>query len=723
MISEILFIGNNEYEGIKNSTIQECYDYCFLQNELSVDIETTRKYPIGTYPDWDRKNHVYLAGLDPHLSKIVMLQIGTLEKIFVIDVRVIDITSLIPLFSNKEITFIGQNLKFEAKHLRHNYGINFYKIWDVMLVEQNLTNGMDLGYSLAKISERYLGIKNVNDIDLFNQEDGDEEVIDKSIRLEFLTIGDAPFTKEQVTYGAGDIEYPLRIKKIQEQGINGYNPTEVHKLENDFCLVLADIELNGVSFSKKQWLQTYSNNVPVYEKRLKKLNTWIEQKHPKFSEPATLFEESKGCRILWSSPDQVIEFLKYLKICPKEKSKQTKRMEWTAGAKALTKLLNSDYKKKYGDNEETEINSVEDFILNYLLLNKSAQSITTFGEDWLKYIHPITGRIHTSFRQILSTGRISSNNPNIQNIPGDVEYRKAFIPSLGNKFINSDFAAQEVRILSEVSKDPSMLSFFNDGHPIFKDDFHCFVASKMFSVIRNEPDLIVTKKTHPKERQDAKAISFKISYGGSAYTLKDDFGVVEEVAQKFIDGFFEAFPSLKRNFEEAMATAMKLGYIEIDNITKRRWFFKDFKKMKSLNDKAWSLYPENYSKLTKEKKELVKKELKETHPELKDIWSEYFSLKGKLERNALNYRIQGLAGSQTKRAGVLFREHQLKNNLQNTTWLVSLIHDEALSETIPEYAEKAKILLENCMVNGAQEYCKNVKMAAEGFIVDWWHHD
>ena len=721
-MKEILFIGNTIYKEITNSTLEECFEYLNSQMEIGIDIETARAFPLGIYPD-SKKDDVYKAGLDPYLSKIIMLQLGTLDKIFVIDTRVIDISPLLPLFDSKERIWVGQNLKFEAKFLRLNYGINFHKIWDVMLVEQNLTNGLQLGYSLAKIAERHLGIKNAEDIDLFNQDDFEDESLDKSIRLGFLSIGNTPFSLEQITYGAGDIEYPLKIKKRQEKGRNGYNPKVVNELENDFCLVLADIELNGISFNKEQWLKVYKENVPLYEKRLAKLNKWVEQKHPTFAKPATLFEPAEGCKILWSSSDQVIEFLKYLKICPKEKSKQTKKMEWTAGAKALTKLLNSEYKEKYSRNVETEIVEIKDFILNYLLLNKSAQAITTFGEDWLKYIHPITGRIHTSFRQILNTGRISSSNPNIQNIPSDKEYRKAFIPSIGNKFINADYAAQEARILAEVSEDPDMLSFFNDGHPIFKDDFHSFVGTKMFRIIRNDPNLIILKETHPKERQDAKSINFKICYGGTAYTLKDDFGVIEEVAQEFIDGFFLSFPTLRQNFDEAIESALKLGYIEIDPFTKRRWFCKDFSRMKALNRQAWDCYPKDYSQLSPGKKEEIKRVLKIEHPELKDLWSEYFSLKGKLERNALNYRIQGRAGSQTKKAGILFRKYQLEYNLQEKIWLVSLIHDESLAEVVPNFSEKGKKIIESCMINGAQAFCNKVKMDAIGFIVDYWHHD
>lgn len=719
---EIYLVADYKIEGIENALLKEAIDFCKVQKELSLDIETTRKYEKGKYDE-----RVYKPGLDPYLSTVIMIQIGTLDTCYVIDSRCYTKEEIEPLFQNaKETLYVLHNAKFEAKMLKYHYGWIFTNIWDTMLVEQNLKNGLGwsktnhkgLRFSLAALAGRYLGVENKADVDLFNPLEEDTAYVDKTTRMGFLYIEDRPFTRDQILYGSDDILYPLQIKKLQEKGYKGWNPTECHNLENSFCLVLADIELAGMKFDPKQWLTVYEAKKLIYEHRLAKINTYVEKNYPSFVKIPDLFDSFQGCSIMWSSSDQVIEFFRCLGFCPKEKSKQTKKMEFTVGAKALTKLLNSEYKDKYMSDIETDIKDNSDIILNYLLLKKSEQAVTTFGEDWLKHIHPITGRIHTSFTQILNTGRISSKNPNVQNIPLEEEYRKAFIGNL----VNCDYSSQESRVLAEVCGDKDMLSFFNDGHPIFGDDYHSFTGTKMFRIIRNDPELLITKKTHPKERTDAKNISFKIAYGGSAYTLKDDFGVDEEVAQEFIDGYFLAFPSLKEDFEKAKADVLKKGYIEIDPITKRRWFDPNFYRMNGLTKKAWSYFPENYRTLGTAERIEVKKALYAKHPEVKEIWSEYFSLKGKLERNALNYRIQGLAGGQLKRSGILFRERQIEQGLQNKIWLTSLIHDESLAEVAPGFEDEGVAFLESAMVDGAQSFCKQVKMKAEAASTTYWWH-
>lgn len=727
---KIHFVANYKVDKVDNyATIEDVYNYCLSKKVIGIDIETSRKYPVNTF----KNENIYQPGLDPYLSRVIMLQLGDLENVFVIDTRCIDISILIPLFNSKEILWIGHNLRFESKHLKYTYGVIFKYIWDTMIVEMNLTNGLQPGYSLAKLAERYLGVKNVTDRDLFTQEEDNEEdmvFIDKSTRLGFINIGDKPFTERQILYGADDIDYPLQIKAIQERGVGDFNPLKLHKMENEFCLVLADIELRGTCFDPVQWLKVADEKKIIYDKRLKIMNEFVIQNHSNFTEGPDLFNQNITefrCAIQWSSSQKVIQFFKYLGFCPKEKSKETKKLEYTVGAKALLKLLPKPYKDAFIKDEVeekvlTKESCNEDIMFNYLLLKKSEQAVTTFGKDFLKYIHPITGRIHTTYKQILNTGRISSNKPNIQNIPQEKGYRMAFIAPEGKILINADYSSQESRDLAEISGDQDMLDFFNLGHPIFGDDYHSFTGTKMFRIIRNDPNLIVSKKTHPDERNAAKAIGFKIAYGGSAYTLKDDFGVEEEVAQQFIDGYFEAFPSLRDDFEKAKKKAVELGYIEIDPITHRRWFFKEYKHMQDLNKQAWACYPENYKDLSIAQRIDVKEELKQTHPELKDLWSEYFSLKGKLERDALNFRIQGLAASQMKMSGIILRRFIMNNQLEDIMYITSLIHDEVIVETTIEYSEQASIETRKAMIEGGNKFCKKVKMEAVPLITPFWYH-
>lgn len=399
----IYFVGESFYKN--KATIQECFDYCKTKTELGLDIETSAKFKRGVYDE-----SVYMGGLDPYLTTICMLQIGDKENQYVIDVRVVDITPILPLFS-MDILFIGHNLKFEYKHIKHNYKIMLKRVYDTMLADQIIYNGLakskdnpdGMKFSLEALCERYLGIKK-KVYDLFHQEDDGEEDLDKSIRLAFINIGNRPFTEDEITYGAKDIEYPILFKEKQEK--NKYFPHECLKLEFDFLKVLGDIELRGIAFDKEQWLKTYASKVPIYESRLKKLNTFIESNYKKFCKTPDLFSSEQGCNILWSSPDQVITFLKHLGICPKEKSKQTKKLEYTCGAKAVLKMLPRKLKDIYEKDEDIDITDIDTFLTNYLLWNKSKQCCTTFGEEWLKSIHPITGRVHSSYTQILNTGRM-----------------------------------------------------------------------------------------------------------------------------------------------------------------------------------------------------------------------------------------------------------------------------------------------------------------------------
>ncbi|MDC7250659.1 MAG: DNA polymerase [Sphaerochaetaceae bacterium] len=378
-------------------------------------------------------------------------------------------------------------------------------------------------------------------------------------------------------------------------------------------------------------------------------------------------------------------------------------------------------------------------MLAYLLLKRTEQAKTTFGRDWLKYVHPVTKRVHSNYRQILNTARMSSTNPNLQNLPGG-EYRKCFIPRKGNKMLNADYAAQEIRIVADVTQDEAFVDFFLSGDDTFGSDFHSYTATKMYRIMNEDPDLIVPPKEilnengevidNPiftsedgKMRNNAKAINFKINYGGSAFTLKDDFGVEEEVAQKFIDTYLDAFPTLRDNFKKVKRDAVDKGYVIIDEFSDRRWFCPFHAEMEALNDEIREYYPEGYFEgaYRGEAKEAVKKELYETYPFIKDMWRQYFRWHGKLERTGLNYRIQGKAAMMMKMSMNMLRHKLISENIE-TFWLTNLVHDEALAEA-PENVSKdmAKLLSDNMIIGGTY-FCKTVPMGASCKPEDYWTH-
>ena len=280
-----------------------------------------------------------------------------------------------------------------------------------------------------------------------------------------------------------------------------------------------------------------------------------------------------------------------------------------------------------------------------------------------------------------------------------------------------DKTRQEVRVAAEVTNNPTLQELFTKGHPIFGTDVHSLTATNMFKIIKDDPDFVCDKNVHKKERNVAKAMIFKIFYGGSEFTISMDLGVSLDEATKFYKAFFQAYPGLDQNFEKTKRLVLKRGWIELDSYTKKRYFFPHFKKMNELYEKAWSFYPKDYTSLSYEDKQLVKAELKVRHPELTDIWKEYMILKGKLERAALNYRIQGTSATMTKLAAVLIeKDKSLKEGV------LLLVHDELVEEYPKELAEKRSLETIECMKKAGEYFCKNVPMDAETAVGDYWIH-
>lgn len=209
-------------------------------------------------------------------------------------------------------------------------------------------------------------------------------------------------------------------------------------------------------------------------------------------------------------------------------------------------------------------------------------------------------------------------------------------------------------------------------------------------------------------------------YGGSAFTMKDDFGVSVEEAQEFIDGYLDAFPGLIDYLKKCEEAVAKTGEILISEITGRKWFSPDFHKLEEMNQEIWSYFPKNYRQLGEAKRKEVKEQVYRDFPHVKDMWSKYFTIQGSLKRTSYNFPIQGCAGEQTKKAAVLFRENCIENNLTDVLFLVNLIHDECSAECKEDFAEEGLNILKTKMIEGAQYFCKKVKMDASGNISNHW---
>lgn len=641
------------YDSLNERKKEKIFNYLNKQKVLSVDIETTKKY----------NKYGKIEGLDPYTSKIVMFQIGDDNHQFLFDHRKVSISFLSGVLTNPNIILVGQNLKFEYKHILHNYNIRINNLYDTMIAEAILYSGYGVDISLKALNEKYL-----------------DKAVDKDTRLEFLSIKDKPFTKRQKIYGSQDILYPLYIRKYQLEKAEKDNLLATFDLEMKFIEVLGDIEYKGLNFDKNRWLKLYDKNLKKYEKSLNDLSKFVlnEYFNTKFVDKQyDMFQEGFDCNIQWTSSKQVIEFFKYLDICPQEVSNTTKKLSYTVNAKVVKASLNT-FNKNISDKLKTLINK-------YLEFKEIEQSVTTFGKKFLKYVNPITGRLHSNYKQILNTGRISSSGPNLQNIPSDEEFRKCFRADKDNKIVNSDYSGQENICLANASLDPDILAFYESG----ESDMHSYNARKIFPELKDFT-LDKIKKDRPDLRQIAKSVSFALAYGGNGYTISNNLGISLERGEEIYESYFKAFPKLKEFFDKTIKNSMERGYIIIDDITNRKFYFADFDKLQQ--------YKNN------------------------EEWSKFYSLKGKYERACLNYIIQGAAGSITKLAAIYFRKWILDNNLQNDVFITNLVHDEINVECKEELSEKVAKALELKMFEAGALWCKTVPLKSEAAIVNYWTH-
>lgn len=637
----------------------------FLSNKkrVGLDIETTKKFEGQIYGERE--------GLDPYTSKIIMIQIGDENIQYVLDARKLKKETIINILNLvNECEIVGQNLKFEYRHILYNYGIRLNNLFDTMIAEGVLECGDTRNkLSLKSIAIKYLG-----------EEMNDE--IDKSIRLQFLTIGDNDFTEEQILYGAGDIILPMKIITAQLRKLMFLDLYETFLFEKDFIPVLGNMEHNGMFLDKEKWLNIFRYNLEKFYKLENQLNSYIEE-HPEF---AQFLDEEGKCNILWTSSKQVVPVMQTLGIDTWVKDKILSRKKGKAHfkhsveAKHLRRYMQYDLVKLY---------------IKYKTLEKY---VTSYGEAFLEHVNPITERIHPEFWQIVSTGRTSCKNPNLQNITSG-EFRDCFTPQFKeNKLICCDFSQQEPRITAHYSQDPSLMDLFLHGD----GDTHSLIARKVFEAVEHQPQNITkenegwSEKFNMTKRKVGKTINLGLDYGKSAFSLKHDLGISQEESESIFNAVINAFPYKEKYFERKRKETLKNGYVLIDPIIRRKSFMK--------------------FQLNRYRYLLKKKELNEEER------SELFSIEGMIQRNSNNYPSQGTAASMTKYALILIYEYQKQHNAWDWFQIVNAVHDEIVAEASEEYAARAGKIIQWAMLQSGKRFCSSIPMVAEPQISDKWEH-
>jgi DNA polymerase I len=517
------------------------------------------------------------------------------------------------VYEDENILKIGQNIKYDYEVLK-KYGVTLQgKIFDTMLAHYVIQP--EIHHNMDFMAETLLGYKTIHIEELIGEKGKNQ----KSMRdLD---------PKDVYEYAAEDADITLQLRNVLEPQLKENNVEDLFwNIEMPLIRVLADMELNGVCLDTEALKETSE----IFTNRMKQL----EQ---------TIYEEA-GETFNISSPKQVGDIL-FGKMHILEKPKKTKTGQYVTSEEVLQSLKGKSP-------------IIED-ILNYRGLKKL---LGTYIDALPKLINKRTGHIHTSFNQALTaTGRLSSSDPNLQNIPvrseDGKEIRKCFIPEPGCLFFSADYSQIELRIMAHLSKDKNMTEAFREGF-----DIHAATAAKIWHKDVND--------VSPEERKKAKQANFGIIYGITTYGLAQRMNIDNHEARELIDGYFKTFPMVKEYMEKAKEVARAKGYAE--TIFGRRRY-------------------------------------------LPDINSKNGTVRGFAERNAINAPIQGSEADIIKIAMIHIWQRFKKENIRSK--MILQVHDELNFSVYPEEKEIVeKIVLEE--MQGA--YNLNVPLIADaGWGKNW----
>jgi DNA polymerase-1 len=473
---------------------------------------------------------------------MIMFQIGDENEQFVIDTRTISIEPLKEILESNEITKVLHNAKFDYKFIKRWSNIELQNIYDTYLGEKVLHCGKEnFGFSLQACTQRYLEVS-----------------LNKQERNKFVEQSSTPFTHYQIEYGAKDVEYLIAIQAKQMELLTRGELQEVIKLENMATKVLAEIEYEGIQLDRGRWeelskLNNKKANDLIFElDELVTTNNKLKNKYHIPTQIDMFAEVQRKTNINYDSPKQILELFQLL----------IPTLEDVNG-KNLYK-----YRYKYP------------LINKYLEYKEVSKLYTTYGVSFFKYIKS-DNKVHTSFQQILNTGRMSSSEPNMQQIPSDNKYRNCFICPTDYVFVSSDYSSQELNVIAYGSKDPVFLSALQNN-----EDLHSVCAELVFKTKWSDAALPDCKYTaskqkcncpeHKKLRTQVKGINFGLAYGMGPHKLSDQLDIKLNEASDLIDQYFEAFPSIK-NFLTKLGNYGKThGYITTFPPFKRKRFFPEW---------------------------------------------------------------------------------------------------------------------------------------------------
>ena len=591
----------HEYKLVDNEEdIKKIYDFFRTKDFLVLDTETTSTSAIDAE----------LVGLsfsvEEHKAFYVPIPANREEAL-----RIVNIFK--PLYEDEHILKIGQNLKYDLEVLR-NYDIELKgKMWDTMiahyLIQPELRHNMDY------MAEVYLHYQTIHIDELIGPKGkGQKSMRDLSPTLVY-------------EYACEDADITLQLKNKLEPELKKYDCEDLfYNIEMPLMPVLAEMEMNGVCLDTQSLAET--------SKQFTARMNEIEQR----------IYELAGEHFNIASPKQVGEIL-FDKLKIVEKAKKTKTGQYVTSEEVLQQLKNK--------------HEIVADILEHRGLKKL---IGTYIDALPKLINQRTGHIHTSFNQtITATGRLSSSDPNLQNIPirgeDGKEIRKAFIPEPGCLFFSADYSQIELRVMAHLSQDPQMIEVFREGK-----DLHAATAANIYK----KPIEEVTRD----ERTKSKRANFGIIYGITVFGLAERLDIPREEAKMLIDGYFQTFPQVHDYMEQSKETARQQGYVT--TLFGRRRYLPDINSANSV-------------------------------------------VRGFAERNAINAPIQGTAADIIKVAMIHIFQRFKAEGIRSK--MILQVHDELNFSVLPEEKEKVERIVIEEMQNAFQ---MQVPLVADSGFGDNW---
>ena len=586
------FFADSPTEESKNSNLTRLedlnYDYQLLDNEEKIsgfiqNILTKEIFSLDTET----------TGTDPITAELVGMSFSYAENQAVYVPVPKDreeaqkiVNLLKPVFENEQAVKVGQNIKYDMLVLS-NYGVQVKgKLFDTMIAHYVLQP--ELRHNMDYLAEIYLKYQTIHIDELIGPKGkGQKNMRDLS-------------PTEVYKYACEDADVTLKLKAILEKEMQENRVTELfEEIEMPLVPVLAYMERNGVRIDTEALKESSKH----FTARMQQIETEVHQ--------------LAGMEFNIASPKQVGEVLfDRLKIV--EKPKKTKTGQYITSEEVLESLK--------GKHE----------IVGKILEHRGLKKLLgTYIDALPQLINPATGHIHTSFNQtVTATGRLSSSNPNLQNIPirneDGKEIRKAFIPDDGCEFFSADYSQIELRIMAHLSGDPHMIEAFRK-----EQDIHAATAAKIYKEELSE----VTRE----QRSKAKTANFGIIYGISVFGLAERLNVDRKEAKELIDGYFANYPDVKRYMDESIQVAREKGYIE--TIFNRKRY-------------------------------------------LPDINSRNAVVRGYAERNAINAPIQGSAADIIKVAMVRIYRRFMEEGIRSK--MILQVHDELNFSVLPEEKEKVQ---------------------------------